>query len=309
MRVALIGGSGFIGLAAAEAIAEAGGRPVICGPNALHGTPPTCRSSRPQPSTGRRNRLPPRWREPMRRSSDLGIASGELHAVDRRRCAHFRAHGVDDRRDRRGCRGRPARLHLERRNRLWKSEQGSRRRRSSGRPHQRLWRRKADDRKIPPLFSRTSALSGVSLRVSNPCGPYQLRGTPVGVIARFIRAVRDGQPIEVFGDGSIVRDYIDVTGRSRRHCAGRRPEPGARRRLQCRRRRRPLPERGDRGSLARVRHRAERATSRRPTVRRARIVLSFERLHAACGWRPRIPFEDTVRQLWEAAIAPKVRSQ
>jgi len=54
-------------------------------------------------------------------------------------------------------------------------------------------------------------LRGVSLRVANPYGPYQLIGTAVGVIARYVATVARREPIEVWGDGSVVRDYIAVS--------------------------------------------------------------------------------------------------
>jgi UDP-glucose 4-epimerase len=50
----------------------------------------------------------------------------------------------------------------------------------------------------------------VSLRIGNPYGEYQLRGTAIGVIARYMRAALDGDAVEVWGDGSVVRDYIDI---------------------------------------------------------------------------------------------------
>ncbi len=55
-----------------------------------------------------------------------------------------------------------------------------------------------------------SQLQGISLRIANPYGAYQLAGATVGVIARYVTAVSRNQPIEVWGDGSIVRDYIAV---------------------------------------------------------------------------------------------------
>lgn len=53
-------------------------------------------------------------------------------------------------------------------------------------------------------------VQGVSLRVANPYGSFQLRGTAIGVIASYVRSVRERQPIQVWGDGSIVRDYIAI---------------------------------------------------------------------------------------------------
>ena len=53
-------------------------------------------------------------------------------------------------------------------------------------------------------------LVGISLRVANPYGEFQLRGAAVGVIARYLLAVHRGESLEVWGDGNVVRDYIAI---------------------------------------------------------------------------------------------------
>lgn len=63
---------------------------------------------------------------------------------------------------------------------------------------------------IENYLSLYGRLSPVSLRVANPYGPYQLMGTAVGVIARYVSAAAERRPIEVWGDGSVVRDYIAI---------------------------------------------------------------------------------------------------
>jgi UDP-glucose 4-epimerase len=63
---------------------------------------------------------------------------------------------------------------------------------------------------IEHYLSLYARLDGISLRVANPYGAYQLAGTAVGVIARYVAAVQEGKPIEVWGDGSVVRDYIAI---------------------------------------------------------------------------------------------------
>jgi UDP-glucose 4-epimerase len=60
------------------------------------------------------------------------------------------------------------------------------------------------------VIANRDGFDAVSLRVSNPFGQYQLQGVAVGSIANFLRAVRDGRRIVLFGDGSIVRDYISI---------------------------------------------------------------------------------------------------
>lgn len=53
-------------------------------------------------------------------------------------------------------------------------------------------------------------LNGISLRLANPYGVGQLSGATVGVIARYAMAVGLGQSLEVWGDGSVVRDYVAI---------------------------------------------------------------------------------------------------
>lgn len=48
------------------------------------------------------------------------------------------------------------------------------------------------------------------VRLSNPFGPHQRPNTGQGVIATFLDRAMQGLPLEVWGDGSTVRDYIYV---------------------------------------------------------------------------------------------------
>lgn len=48
------------------------------------------------------------------------------------------------------------------------------------------------------------------LRVANPFGPYQTALKNQGVIAAFIRRALAGKPIEMWGDGSVTRDYVYI---------------------------------------------------------------------------------------------------
>jgi UDP-glucose 4-epimerase len=59
-------------------------------------------------------------------------------------------------------------------------------------------------------FNRKYGLRSVVYRLSNPYGPRQPVKPGHGVVAAFLRAVRDGEPITVLGDGSASRDYIYV---------------------------------------------------------------------------------------------------
>ena len=48
------------------------------------------------------------------------------------------------------------------------------------------------------------------LRISNPYGIDQPINRPQGVIASFLHKVLNGEPLEVWGDGTVVRDYIHI---------------------------------------------------------------------------------------------------
>ncbi len=61
------------------------------------------------------------------------------------------------------------------------------------------------------MYARTRGLSTLSVRASNPYGPRQAHTGVQGVISTFLRQVRQGDHIEIWGDGSIVRDYIYIS--------------------------------------------------------------------------------------------------
>ena len=60
------------------------------------------------------------------------------------------------------------------------------------------------------MYRRTRGLSPVVVRASNPFGPRQAHSGVQGVISTFLRRILAGQPVEIWGDGSVVRDYLEV---------------------------------------------------------------------------------------------------
>jgi UDP-glucose 4-epimerase len=60
------------------------------------------------------------------------------------------------------------------------------------------------------LFQRQTGLQYTVLRISNPYGPYQSANSGQGVVANFLHKVINNEEIEIWGDGSIIRDYIYV---------------------------------------------------------------------------------------------------
>lgn len=53
-------------------------------------------------------------------------------------------------------------------------------------------------------------LKPIILRIANPYGERQRVEYAQGVVAAFLNCALSGQPIEIWGDGSVVRDYLHV---------------------------------------------------------------------------------------------------
>jgi UDP-glucose 4-epimerase len=61
------------------------------------------------------------------------------------------------------------------------------------------------------MHAELYGLTSNVLRVSNPYGTHQHHIGVQGIIPTFFKKIADGSPIEIWGDGSIVRDYIHVS--------------------------------------------------------------------------------------------------
>ena len=60
------------------------------------------------------------------------------------------------------------------------------------------------------MYRTLHGLSARVLRDANAYGPFQASGRSQGAIAAFLAAARAERPIRVFGDGEVRRDYIHV---------------------------------------------------------------------------------------------------
>jgi UDP-glucose 4-epimerase len=60
------------------------------------------------------------------------------------------------------------------------------------------------------LFRTMKDLDSIVLRVSNMYGESQSPGGPVGAVTHFTDRALHGKPLEVWGDGGIIRDYVHV---------------------------------------------------------------------------------------------------
>lgn len=61
------------------------------------------------------------------------------------------------------------------------------------------------------LFRHLHGLDCTVLRIANPYGERQRMRSGQGAVAVFLGKVLRGEPIEVWGDGSVVRDYIYIS--------------------------------------------------------------------------------------------------
>lgn len=60
------------------------------------------------------------------------------------------------------------------------------------------------------LFHQLHGLDYTVLRIANPFGERQRTYASQGAVAVFLGKVLRGEPVEIWGDGSVVRDYIHI---------------------------------------------------------------------------------------------------
>ena len=150
------------------------------------------------------------------------------------------------------------------------------------------------------LFSRQSDLTVVSLRIGNPYGPrhyYQQQG----LIPIFIRRVQQGQMLEVWGDGSVVRDYVHVDDVSKAFVAA--AEYDGRCRVFN-------VGTGQGHSILDILQRLERFAGGKLNVcfRPARgfdvpvVILDVALAHKELGWSPSVGFDDGLASMWQSSL-------
>lgn len=61
------------------------------------------------------------------------------------------------------------------------------------------------------LFHHLHGLDYAALRISNPYGPYQNPQGQQGAVSVFLHRIRAGEPIKIWGDGEVVRDYLFIS--------------------------------------------------------------------------------------------------
>lgn len=136
------------------------------------------------------------------------------------------------------------------------------------------------------------------LRIANPYGPDQWRRRSQGILGALLRAVATGEPVTVWGDGSVVRDFLALEDAVAALAAARRLGDGE-----------VLNVGSGRGhSIRDLLDVVERVTEAPVPVRWREErgfdvpanVLDPGRAREVLSWRPRTSLEEGVRGMWAA---------
>jgi len=60
------------------------------------------------------------------------------------------------------------------------------------------------------LFRHLYGFDAIVLRIANPYGPFQHRRRAQGVVGTALAHALAGEPVEIWGDGRVVRDYLHI---------------------------------------------------------------------------------------------------
>lgn len=143
---------------------------------------------------------------------------------------------------------------------------------------------------------RLHGLDYVALRVSNPYGPRQGYNGIQGIIGNYLWKIAHGEQIEVWGDGSIVRDFVHVHDLAEL-CATVVEAPI----VGC-----FNAGSGTGASVNEIVQAASAVTNRRirPIYKPGRsfdvprIILDIRRIRSATGWVPKTPLIQGMRHSW-----------
>jgi UDP-glucose 4-epimerase len=146
------------------------------------------------------------------------------------------------------------------------------------------------------LYHTLHGLDYTILRLSNPYGERQRTHASQGAAAVFMGKVLRGEEIEIWGDGSVVRDYLYI-GDAVRAMIAAVSYPGRERLFNI--------ASGTGISLNEIIAAIEQVTGRKATVTYtpARAfdvpvsVLAIDRARAKLGWAPATPFAEGLRKM------------
>jgi len=150
------------------------------------------------------------------------------------------------------------------------------------------------------MYRHLYGMRPLVLRPSNPFGPRQGHEGVQGFVATCLGRLSRGELLEVWGDGSVVRDYVYVADLAMAAVLGVESDlPGV-----------VNIGSGEGRSLSEVVATLADVTGLTPRVEYSggrafdvpRLVLSTARAQATLGWKPMMAFEDGVAAHWEWLI-------
>jgi UDP-glucose 4-epimerase len=151
------------------------------------------------------------------------------------------------------------------------------------------------------MYGKLGQLDPLILRPGNPYGPRQGAAGIQGVIPAFLRRVRDGERLQIWGDGGVVRDYLYIADLvDLAVAAGLSDKNGV-----------FNAGSGVGHSLLDIVAEIARATGRQPAIdfHPARnfdvdaLVLDVTRARSELGWQPRVGLAEGMDRTWKAMSA------
>lgn len=157
------------------------------------------------------------------------------------------------------------------------------------------------------MYHREGCLDPLVIRPSNPYGPRQAGGGVQGAVAAFLAKAKSGETVSIWGDGTIVRDYLYIDDLAELAAlAGLSDYCGI---LNA--------GSGEGCSLNRLCGLIREVTGAALPVEYLpgrtydvkEIVLDISRAKTLFNWRPRVSLADGIGLTWTGATHPPTRTQ
>jgi len=157
------------------------------------------------------------------------------------------------------------------------------------------------------MYESLYGFEALILRVSNPYGPRQGNTGIQGVIATFLGSVRAGKPLKIWGDGSVVRDFIHVRDLAELCALSAASTVSGTFNVGS----------GRGSSIMDVVDAIREATGAAPEIEFLpqrnfdvkRVVLDISRVTKAFAWEPRTALVDGIRETWDGGVVDIVKLQ
>jgi len=148
------------------------------------------------------------------------------------------------------------------------------------------------------LYAMLGRLDPIVLRPANPFGPGQYPLGSQGAVAVALGCIRDQRPFQLWGDGSVVRDYLFIDDLARAFLAAVEAPQGTPRVFNI--------GSGTGRSLSDILEACRRVTGRPLAVERLAgrpidtpvNVLDCARARTHLGWAPSVSLEDGLERTW-----------